>query len=367
MILEQLTLINFRNYQEQIVSFDPKTNVIVGKNGEGKTNLLEGIYFLAGARSFRSRFDKELLAFHSQHAEIRAKVFLENRPQELIIRLKQGRKKEILLNDVPQKKSSDLLGRVKLVLFCPDDLYLVRGGATQRRKMMDSCISQLRPKYAIWLQQFQKLYEHKTRILKDYREKPDLLLTLDDFNLQLAKVGAQLIYYRAAFVKKLAPIAKQIHGDFSGGLEKLSLSYQTVSEIEDLEEKPEVLLEQLMIQQTRLRQREIAAGACLAGIQKDDIEISINGNLAKSFASQGQTRTAALSLKLAERELMYEDTGEYPLLLLDDVLSELDQDRQDFILNRIGSGQVFITCCEDKEIAKRTGGMVLEIKKGQVV
>ena len=367
MTLRQLTLLSFRNYERETMTFEENTNVIVGKNGEGKTNLLEGIFFLSGAKSFRSRFDKELIGFDKQHAEIHAKVFLEQREQEIIIRLGRGKKKELLLNGVKQKTSSDLAGKIKVVLFSPDDLQLIRGGAAERRRMVDTCLSQLRPKYAVWLSEFQKLYEHKTRILKDHREKPDLLQTLDDFNLRLAQVGAELIFYRAAFLKKLAPIAKTVHQDFSGGLETLSLEYQTVGEVEDIQAKPAVIFEQLMQQQERLREREIAAGMCLAGVQKDDVEVSINGITARAFASQGQTRTAALSLKLAERELMFEDTGEYPLLLLDDVLSELDQNRQDFVLNRIGNGQVFISCCEDKEITARTGGTVVEIKQGQVV
>lgn len=367
MILQELKLTNFRNYKEETVSFHPQINVIIGKNGEGKTNLLEAIYFLAGAKSFRSRFDKEAILFEAQHANIHANLFLEERQQEMILHLKKQQKKEMFVNGVKQKKASDLSGKVKLVLFSPDDLYIVRGGAAERRKMIDLCLSQLRPKYAMWLSEFHKLYEHKTRILKDYKEKPDLLYTLDDFNLQLAQTAAQLIYYRLAFLKKFAPLANKVHKACSGEKETLHLSYQTIAEITDKEEKASVFFEQLMTQQERLKEREIAAGYCLAGIHKDDIEISISGIFARSFASQGQTRTAALSLKLAEREMIYEDTGQYPLLLLDDVLSELDEQRQDFILNRIGDGQVFITCCEDQKIAKRTGGKVIEIQKGRVI
>jgi len=256
---------------------------------------------------------------------------------------------------------------VMAVLFCPNDLELVRGGAATRRRFLDDSLSQLRPKYALWLAEWARLYEHKTRILKDHWTKPALLDTLDDFNFKLAKCAAHLIHYRAAFVEKLAPTARAIHADFSGNREQLTLRYETVSTIENPLEKPAVLFDWLMAHQTRLRQAEIDAGLCLSGVHKDDIAIEINCETARCFASQGQTRTAALSIKLAERDILFEDRGEYPFLLLDDVLSELDPARQDFVLNRIRTGQVFITCCEDKGIAGRTGGKIFTVEKGRVL
>jgi DNA replication and repair protein RecF len=260
----------------------------------------------------------------------------------------------------------DLSGKVIAVLFSTDDLSLVRGGASERRRFMDAALCQIRPKYALCLSGFNRLYEHKTRILKDHWEKPALLAALDEFNVNLAKASAQLITYRAAFVQKLAPVAESVHADFSGGQERLSLVYETVKTITDPTAKPAILFKQLIEHQTRLRQAEIDAGMCLSGAHKDDILISINGAPARAFASQGQTRTAALSIKLAEREILFEDRGEYPLLLLDDVLSELDEGRQNFVLNRIRDGQVFITCCEDKGIANRTGGKIFTVLKGRV-
>ena len=366
MILHSLCLSGFRNYTVDEISFVNGTNVIIGENGQGKTNLLEAIYYLTGARSFRTRFDKELIGFDLDTAQLHACFYSEGREQEITLHLKRGRKKDIFLNGVRQKKSMDLSGKVIAVLFSPDDLSLVRGGASERRRFMDAALCQIRPKYALWLSEFNRLYEHKTRILKDYREKPGLLAALDEFNVNLAKAGAQLIYYRAAFVQKLAPVAANVHHDFSGGSETLLLTYETVKTITDLTAKPSVLFEQLMEQQTRLRQAEIDAGLCLSGAHKDDIAVSINDTPARAFASQGQTRTAALSIKLAERDILFEDKGEYPLLLLDDVLSELDEGRQDFVLNRIQNGQVFITCCEDKGIAKRTRGKVLTVIQGKV-
>jgi len=366
MILHSLRVSGFRNYIEDEIHFASGTNVIIGENGQGKTNLLEAIYYLTAAKSFRTRFDKELIGFDLDTASIEARFHTEERDQEILLCLRRGRKKELTLNGVRQKKSMDLAGKVIAVLFSPDDLSLVRGGAAERRRFMDAALCQIRPKYALWLSEFNRLYEHKTRILKDHWEKPALLSTLDDFNENLAKASAQLIYYRGAFVQKLAPVAEQVHLDFSGGWERLLLQYETVKTVADPTAKPAVLFEQLMEHQTRLRQAEIDAGMCLSGAHKDDILVSINDAPARAFASQGQTRTAALSIKLAERDILFEDRGEYPLLLLDDVLSELDEGRQDFVLNRISSGQVFITCCEDKGIANRTGGKIFTVSGGKV-
>ena len=366
MTLNKLSIAGFRNLEQDEITFDPGANIILGENAQGKTGLLEAIYYLTGARSFRTRYDREVICHGQDFGNIKATCFVEDRAQTIEIQLKRGRKKDILINSVRQKRSADLAGKVIAVLFCPEDLDLVKGGAACRRRFMDFSLSQLRPKYALWLAEFHKLYDHKTRILKDHRDKPALLDTLDEFNVGLAKAGAQLIYYRAAFVQKLTPIAQKVHQDFSGDRERLTLTYETVSTVENPLEKPAVLFDRLMEHQTRLRQAELDAGLCLSGAHKDDIAITINDQPARAFASQGQTRTAALSLKLAERDILFEDRGEYPLLLLDDVLSELDAARQDFVLNRIKHGQVFITCCEDNGIASRTGGKIFTVDKGRV-
>jgi DNA replication and repair protein RecF len=263
------------------------------------------------------------------------------------------------------KNSGSLSGRFCCVLFCPDDLELVKGGPTERRRFMDLAISQLRPKYDEALGEFNRLFEHKTRILKDYRDKPEILDVLDDFSLNMAKQGAELIRYRSSWCEKLRVAAAQIHQDISGKKESLSLEYKTVSNID----KPfgmstKEIFERLLEHQERHRQAEIDSGQCLSGAHKDDIIINIDAAAASKYASQGQIRTAALSLKLAEREISFEDLGEYPVLLLDDVLSELDEKRQDYVLNCINGGQVLISCCAGDEILKKTGGKVIKIKEG---
>ncbi|MCL2829005.1 MAG: DNA replication/repair protein RecF [Oscillospiraceae bacterium] len=367
MILHSLSIEGFRNYEQENITFGPNTNIIIGENGQGKTNLLEAIYYLTGARSFRTRFDRELIGFNKEFSHIQGNIFSEEREQTIAIRLKRGRKKEILLNGVKEGNSAALSGKLLATLFSPEDLSLVRDGASSRRRLMDLAISQIRPKYALWLSEFNRLYLHKTRILKDRRDKPALLDMLDDFNIHLAKAGAQLIYYRAAFVKKLNEAASVVHRDCSGERETLSLIYETVKTVSDPSAKPAEIFIQLMEHQNRLRQAELDAELCLSGAHKDDISITIGDQPARAFASQGQVRTAALAIKLAERDILFQDRGEYPLLLLDDVLSELDATRQNFVLNRIQGGQVFITCCEDNKIAQRTGGRIFTVAKGEVV
>ena len=365
MRLDAITLEHFRNYAHQSVTFDPSVNVIVGENAQGKTNLLESVYMLSTGRSFRTRFDRELVGFGFSSAEILADVESHDREQTVNIVLRPGTAKKISVNSV-KKTASELCETVNTVLFCPDDLNLIKEGAAVRRRLLDNAISQIRPRYAEFLAQFNKLYEHKTRILKDWRDKPSLLDTLDEFSDGMCRASAPLVRYRAAFAARIDKAAAPIHSDFSGEGERLEVRYKTVSTVTDPTAHAKEIYYELCDHQERHRQAELDAGQCLTGAHKDDLEIYINGNAARSFASQGQTRTAALSLKLAEREIFLAETGEYPILLLDDVLSELDAKRQEFVLNSIGGGQTLITCCEDEGISKRTGGKVLFVEKGRI-
>ena len=365
MIVKRIALSGFRNYDFETVEFDPGTNVIAGENAQGKTNLLESVYMLSCGRSFRTRFDRELVGFEFSSADILADVYSHGREQTIIIRLHPGCAKKIMVNGV--KKTAGELGEViNTVLFCPDDLNIIKEGAAVRRKLLDNAISQIRPRYAELLTEYNRQYEHKTRILKDWREKPSLLDTLDDFSDSMCRVSAQLIRYRAAYTKRLSETAAPIHGDFSAGRESLGIEYKTVGTVRDTFASAKEIYYDLCEHQESHRQAELDSQQVLSGAHKDDLNILINGAAAKSFASQGQTRTAALSLKLAERDILLAETGEYPILLLDDVLSELDTKRQEFVLNRIGGGQTIITCCEDDGISRRTGGRVMYAQKGKI-
>lgn len=365
MRVDSLSLRGFRNYDEAAVSFGKGINVISGPNAQGKTNLLEAVYMLTGGKSFRTRFDKELIGFDRDSASIEAKINAGERDQKISILLRRGRKKQLVQNGV-RRSGTELGEALKAVLFCPDDLNLIRDGAAARRRMMDMAICQLRPGYARLLSDFGRLYENKTRLLRDYREDPRMLDTFDEFSDAMARVSAQIIRYRASFARRLARAAAPIHRSFSGADELLTAEYKTVSTVTDPEADAFTIYEEICLHQRGHKQAELAGGSCLTGAHKDDLEIAINGRPARAFASQGQTRTAALSIKLAEREIYLAETGEYPVLLLDDVLSELDARRQEFVLNRIGGGQTLITCCEDERIVSRTGGRVLFVENGSV-
>ncbi len=365
MIVRRIALNGFRNYAFETAEFDAGTNVICGANAQGKTNLLEAVYMLSCGRSFRTRFDKELIGFGYDGADILADVYSRGREQTVNLRLTSGRPKSIRVNAV-RRSASELGDVVNTVLFSPDDLNLIKDGAAVRRKLMDNAISQIRPRYAEILSDFNKLYENKTRILRDWHEKPSLLDALDEFSDGMARASAQLIRYRAAFAARLDEAAAPIHRDFSNGLEELSIRYRTVSSVRDPFAPAREIYYDIWEHQERHRQAELDSAQCLTGAHKDELEIFINGRPARAYASQGQTRTAALSVKLAEREIFLAETGEYPVLLLDDVLSELDGKRQEFVLNRIGGGQTLITCCEDEGISSRTGGRVLTVEGGRI-
>lgn len=365
MILKGLELDFFRNYVHADVTLSPGVNVIWGENAQGKTNLLEAAAFLSCCRSHRARYDRELIQFGVDHAFLKGEVFSHQRDFTLEARLHRGERRQLFSNGVKLKSAGELGEVLNTILFCPEDLSLIRDGAAQRRRFLDDAICQLRPKYAGALAEYKRLYEQKTRILRDWEEKPSLLDTLDDFNLSMAQVGAVLIHYRAHFVKRLAALAPPIQSDFSGGREKLGLRYETVSTVIDPEASPKVILEQLLEHQQSHRRAELDSRQCLSGPHKDDLTVEVDDLPARQFASQGQTRTAALSLKLACRELFREDTGEWPVLLLDDVLSELDARRQAFVLERIDGGQVLITCCEEDKSVPMSGKR-FQIRDGTV-
>ena len=363
MRVNSITLDGFRNYEGFHADFSPEVNIICGENAQGKTNLLESIDYLSGAKSHRTRKDQELIGFGRDLASVRAEIQSRDRDFRVEIDLNRSGRRKILVNQVKLRKTSDLSGYLRTVLFCPEDLSLIREGDAQRRRFLDRSISQLRPKYADALAQYNRLLEHKTRILRDWGEKPGLLDVLDEFGDALARTGAVVIHYRAHFIRKLHTISREIQADFSGGREELSLRYETVRTVTDPFAPPAKLYPQLLEHQEKHRRAELASRLCLSGPHKDNLAAEIGGASARQFASQGQTRTVALSLKLAERELHREDTDQWPVLLLDDVLSELDKKRQEFVLERIRGGQVFITGCEIPE-TRRTETRLFLIEQG---
>ncbi len=366
MRLDRLRLRGFRNYTDLSAEFVPGVNLILGDNAQGKTNLLEGIFYLSTGHGFRTRREAELLQFGAEFADLEAEIFFQERQQTMRAVLFAGRRpRQLYLGGVRQRSFERLRGLMTTVLFCPEDLLVLKSGAAQRRRLLDNALCQLRPGYEKALTEYNRLLEHKGRILKDHREYPSLTDALPEFNLRLAQVGAILIGYRANYLDKLDRCACAYHREFSGGKEELRLHYQTVSNISDVHCGRIELEQKLMEHQQSHLRAELESGQCLSGPHRDDFEAELNGISIKAFGSQGQTRTAAISLKLAEREIFRDDTGEEPILLLDDVLSELDARRQDFVLNQIKTGQVFITCCETDKLTEL--GKVTMIRGGEIV
>lgn len=365
MRIKRLELDGFRNYLRQGADFDPRCNVICGENAQGKTNLLEAVVYLSCGRSPRARTDREMIGFQAESARMLAEVESRGRDFRVQADLLRGRRRRLSVNQVPVKTAAALGDVYHTVLFRPEDLYLIREGAAARRRFLDAALSQLRPRYAAALAGYERAREHKTRILRDGRA--DLLGALPEFSEQMVRLGAVLVQYRSRFCLRLGEYAAVHHRECSGGRENLALAYQTVSAVEDPGADLETLTRQLRRHMESHREAELAARLCLSGPHKDDLCVSIDGRDARTFSSQGQTRTAALALKLAEREIYQNAAGEYPVLLLDDVLSELDPRRQEFVLNRIAGGQVFITCCEEDRLPSLLGGKVFHVEQGRIV
>lgn len=375
MNLDILQLTDYRNISSICLEPSPGLNVITGENAQGKSNILESICYLCLMSSFRGAKDSFLVRFGTQTARIEARVHAEERERVFRISIPSSGRRSVEIGGVKINKKSEAAGILRCVLFCPDDLSLIRQSPSVRRKFIDDAICQLKPNYMSYLSEYNRNLANKMRILKDYHTNPSLLDTLDIFSEQLCKYGAYIIPYRQAFCEKLESYAKEEHEKMSSGREQLSLKYKTVSTIPDAHLSQKEIYDLLWQHYISHRASEIASSSCLSGPHKDDLEIMIDNVPAKTFASQGQTRTAVLSLKLAQRELFARTTGEYPILLFDDVLSELDSKRQEYVLSGTGRGQVFITACESRsclmldEMLKNNenGAKLFHVKQGRLV
>lgn len=344
MIITKLTLRQFRNYQQQEISFFPGVNVLYGNNAQGKTNILEAVYLFSNGKSHRGVKDRELIRFDQPCGDLTLFFDAYERENRAEIELFCDKRKKIRLNGVALNRVSRMIGYFQTVLFCPEDLYLIKGGPGERRRFLDGAISPLKPNYFTALVQYQKILENKNKLLRQMGEFPEFSQTLDVWNEKMCETGARIMIYRAAFLKKLNEICGETYSDMTGGKERLQLRYKPSAEV--LLEDEASVKNQLMELMERGKSREIAAAMSLTGPHRDEIELYINGAQVKQFASQGQQRTVVLTMKIAQIELVKQSMGEYPVLLLDDILSELDKSRQAFLLERIQCQQVIMTCTD---------------------
>lgn len=360
----ELSLENYRNIASAEIEPCEGVNVIYGDNAQGKTNLLEALWLFCGGHSFRGAKDSELIAFGEKSAFISTKFFSYEREQTAQIRF-LGKKKEVKINDVPKKSSSALIEKYNAVVFSPEHLTLVKRGPSKRRNFIDSAICREKIKNAVIISKYNKTLNQRNSLLKDVNKNSKLKDTLDIWDDSLCILGASIIKQRLDFLKLLSKYAMEYHKGISDNRELLDFSYVSTENIE-AEDDEGTIREKLKKALLSSRNDDFYSGYTNCGPHRDDINISINGKKARMFASQGQQRSAILSMKLAEASILKEKTDEKPIILLDDVLSELDVKRQDFLLNKIDDYQVFITCCEKSNKEQLMGGKIFNIENGRI-
>ncbi len=343
LFLTELSLTNYRNYKKTGLSFENKVNVILGENAQGKTNLMESIYVLAIAKSHRTSRDKELIKWDEEYAKIEGRV--QKRMSALSLELVISNKgKKAKVNSLEQKKLSSYIGSLNVVMFAPEDLNLVKGSPQVRRRFIDIEIGQVMPVYMHDLNQYHHILQQRNHLLKQYNRDPGKnKVMLEILTTQLVEIAVKITNRRIHFLHLLQNWAEPIHKGISRGLETLKIQYNPsvdVSEGMDLSKMVEVYYEKF----SKIKEKEIDRGITLAGPHRDDMQFFVNDKDVQVYGSQGQQRTTALSIKLAEIELIKSEVGEYPILLLDDVLSELDDYRQSHLLNTIQDKvQTFVT------------------------
>lgn len=335
MIVESLKLQNYRNYEYLNMNFDEKINIIYGDNAQGKTNILESMYVCATSKSHRGSKDREIIRFDNDESHIKVNVKKNDMNYRIDMHLKKNKPKGIAVNGIPIKRAVELFGILNIVFFSPEDLNIIKNGPSERRRFIDMELSQLDKIYLDCLINYNKVVNQRNSLLKEYAfsGREDIISSLDIWDMQLLKYGNDVIKSREKFVKEINDLVKSIHTKLSGDREQLEIIYEPCVKEQDFESEL-----------VRVRDRDLKFKCTNIGPHKDDMCFLINGMDVRKYGSQGQQRTAALSLKLAEIELVKQIIHDTPVLFLDDVLSELDSRRQNFLLDSIGNIQTMITC-----------------------
>ncbi len=357
MIIRSIELNHYRNYDNLTLDLDPGTNIFYGKNAQGKTNILEAAYLSGTTKSHKGSKDKEMIQFGQEESHIRTKVEKKGISYQIDMHLKKNKTKGIAINQVPIRKASELFGILNMVFFSPEDLNIIKNGPAERRRFLNAEICQLDKIYLSDLVNYNKVLEQRNKLLKDIVFRPDLIATLSLWDNQLVQYGKRIIKRRQNFVSELNNLIGDIHADLTGNQEKLVINYEPNTDEKSFEEE---LL--------RTQERDLKSCMTCVGPHRDDISFFINDVDIRKYGSQGQQRTSALSLKLAEIELVKASIHDTPILLLDDVLSELDSDRQNYLLGKIHDIQTFITCTGLDEFVKNRFEIdrVYEVVQGEV-
>ena len=343
MIVERLELSDYRNYESLSVSFDPGTNLIYGNNAQGKTNLLEAVFECATARSHRGSKDREVIRFGREEGHIRLQAEKNGRQVRIDLHLRKNKPKGAAIDGVPVRKVSELFGVLQVVFFSPEDLKIIKNSPQERRRFIDEELCQLDRVYTSRLISYNKALLQRNNLLKDPKNDSEFRLLLDVLDEQLVTYGKEVMEERKAFIREMDELTAGIHQELTGGKERLHLIYAPSVSPEQMEEK-------LFL----ARDMDIRLGSTSVGPHRDDMEFELDGIDARKFGSQGQQRTAALSLKMAEIELVRQKTNDTPILLLDDVLSELDSERQERLLRSIKGVQTFLTCTGLDDFVERS-------------
>ena len=344
MFIKSIAFENYRNLETDIFFPAKGINVIYGDNAQGKTNLLECIWLFTGGRSFRGARDTELVAFGKKYSRISLCFDSEEREQGIEITISGG-KRGAVLNDVPKKFMSQIIGSFCAVVFSPNHLTLIKNGPEERRNFIDTALCQIKPSYAVLLSRYKRALNERNSLLKDIPKHRELEDMLDVWDERIAEEGIKISAERRKYVKLLSQPAMGFYDGISSGKEKLSIEYRSV--IQDSSEADAAEIKNSIISALEARRADdIICGYTTVGVHRDDLSVKINDREARKFGSQGQQRSAVLALKLAEAYVIGKQKGETPVVLLDDVLSELDSTRQNYLLNKLEGMQVFITCCE---------------------
>lgn len=363
MKIQSLRLENFRNFKDETFLFCAGTNILAGNNAQGKTNCIEAIYFCSCLKSYRVLREEQLIRFGEETATITLTFGEENRQEQLQILFHRNKPKEFRYNGLVVSRLRDLLGCFHSVIFTPDHLNLIKEGPHKRRNFLDMALCSLDLKYTDQLLNYQKIIKNRNALLRQCKDRPELLDMLEIWDEKLAQAGAYIALARRNYIEQLSTFAKGYYADISGGTEKLKLIYlnQFTKDAVTEEDYRRLILDRLL----KMRETDLAMGQTMSGIHKDDILMLLSGKSMKFFASQGQIRSAVLAIKLAEAECITVQQGTEPVLLLDDILSELDSRRQKFIFSRMEGRQTILSTCELGKIRKK-GDKVFFIKEGAV-